>query len=386
MDETGVALDGVSILATGTTLAVARSDSRGRFALVLPVGRISAPGHARGLSVHVSRAHSGAAESPSRAPDSTDARCRVDLGCREPFSLRPPQGPDAPVDDERHGHGEMAWRLRHLSRTVLRDERQGFAIEEDIPPALDAQPATFGGAGRPRDRADGARRGLVSDGHGFHRAHQPARDERPARRVRAMHRATGRAASRTCSSRRRSDRSVIGRSEARWRPATPRRGRCSASTRRTRINATPFVLPCRTARRASRPAGDLCPLRSTCRNRGVSVASRPATDGACWPSVALDYGVRFDHYDYLSEPSLVSPHAGFGVEVVPGTVVRASTSQRMIAPGADEFLPPSESGPVAAARADVRFARAGRARCVPSASAGMPSGLDKNLGAGTPVS
>jgi hypothetical protein len=63
------------------------------------------------------------------------------------------------------------------------------------------------------------------------------------------------------------------------------------------------------------------------------------------PSVVLDYGVRVDHYDYLSEPSLVSPHAGLGVEIRPGTVVRASTAQRMIAPGADEFLPPSDAGP-----------------------------------------
>ena len=38
LDESGAAVRGVSILATGTTLAVARSDSHGRFALVLPVG------------------------------------------------------------------------------------------------------------------------------------------------------------------------------------------------------------------------------------------------------------------------------------------------------------------------------------------------------------
>ena len=99
------------------------------------------------------------------------------------------------------------------------------------------------------------------------------------------------------------------------------------------------------------------------------------------PSVAVDYGVRFDHYDYLSEPSLVSPHAGLGIEVVPGTIVRASTSQRMIAPGADEFLPPSESGPwLPPVRTFVSL--------VPDAPVGPErirrhaAGLDKQLGPG----
>jgi outer membrane receptor protein involved in Fe transport len=92
------------------------------------------------------------------------------------------------------------------------------------------------------------------------------------------------------------------------------------------------------------PAGDLTPQPGMPESRSVGAVA--ASDR--WrvsPSVVLDYGIRFDHYDYLSEPSLVSPHAGLGVEVRPGTVVRASTSQRTIAPGADEFLPPSDSGP-----------------------------------------
>ena len=62
------------------------------------------------------------------------------------------------------------------------------------------------------------------------------------------------------------------------------------------------------------------------------------------PRLTLDYGVRFDWYDYLADSNLISPHAGVRVGVLAGTMVHASMARRMVAPGAEEFVPSSASG------------------------------------------
>jgi hypothetical protein len=62
------------------------------------------------------------------------------------------------------------------------------------------------------------------------------------------------------------------------------------------------------------------------------------------PAVALTYGARFSRYDYLSTSGLFSPR----VEVTysPGRDMRlqALASSRALAPGAEEFLPPLQTG------------------------------------------
>jgi hypothetical protein len=63
------------------------------------------------------------------------------------------------------------------------------------------------------------------------------------------------------------------------------------------------------------------------------------------PALALEYGARLARYDYLDDRSLVSPHVGIDVTAATGTHVTASVAQRMLAPGAEEFLAPSIVGP-----------------------------------------
>ena len=60
------------------------------------------------------------------------------------------------------------------------------------------------------------------------------------------------------------------------------------------------------------------------------------------PGVAVDYGVRMASHDYLPGPSLISPRFGVTVSPVKHTRIRASVSQTTRAPGGEEFLPPSE--------------------------------------------
>ena len=63
------------------------------------------------------------------------------------------------------------------------------------------------------------------------------------------------------------------------------------------------------------------------------------------PALELDYGVRLDRYDYVQGSDFVSPSVGARVALLPRTNLTARASERAIAPGADEFLPPPTSGP-----------------------------------------
>ena len=57
--------------------------------------------------------------------------------------------------------------------------------------------------------------------------------------------------------------------------------------------------------------------------------------------VLLTYGGRYDHYDYLDNPGLFSPSVTLSLSPADRTWIRASVSQQMSAPGAEEFVPQS---------------------------------------------
>lgn len=60
------------------------------------------------------------------------------------------------------------------------------------------------------------------------------------------------------------------------------------------------------------------------------------------PSMTLDYGATLAGYGYLEEAYLFSPNVAVTFTPFEGTRVRLGMSQYMLAPGAEEFLPPSE--------------------------------------------
>jgi len=62
------------------------------------------------------------------------------------------------------------------------------------------------------------------------------------------------------------------------------------------------------------------------------------------PAVELAYGARWSRYDYVEQPNQLSPRVGISVSPASRTFVRALVSQRMLAPGAEEFLPPPAAG------------------------------------------
>jgi outer membrane receptor protein involved in Fe transport len=64
------------------------------------------------------------------------------------------------------------------------------------------------------------------------------------------------------------------------------------------------------------------------------------TDG-----VILEFGGRYARYDYLEDRGLLSPRLGFTLAPTSASRVSAVFSQRMVAPGAEEFLSPRVPGP-----------------------------------------
>jgi hypothetical protein len=71
-----------------------------------------------------------------------------------------------------------------------------------------------------------------------------------------------------------------------------------------------------------------------------------ATDRwALSPGIVLEYGGRFAHHDYLAQRGLLSPRVSLALEPVAGTRVTTIASQRLVAPGAEEFLTSTVTGP-----------------------------------------
>jgi hypothetical protein len=64
------------------------------------------------------------------------------------------------------------------------------------------------------------------------------------------------------------------------------------------------------------------------------------------PAVVLDYGGRYGNYDYLRPGGLFSPRLGVTFEPIRRTRVSAMVAQRMVAPGAEEFVASETPGPL----------------------------------------
>jgi len=58
----------------------------------------------------------------------------------------------------------------------------------------------------------------------------------------------------------------------------------------------------------------------------------------------LGYGASYSRYDYLTESGLFSPRMSVSVAPLERTRVRIDVARSMIAPGAEEFLPPAATG------------------------------------------
>ena len=63
------------------------------------------------------------------------------------------------------------------------------------------------------------------------------------------------------------------------------------------------------------------------------------------PTMSIEYGGKYGRYDYLRPGGLFSPRVGITIEPLTHTRVSALVAQRMVAPGAEEFVASETPGP-----------------------------------------
>jgi hypothetical protein len=351
IDEAGSGLRGAMVSALGVTLASTVTDEKGQFTLQqLPPGEYLLRAHmlgfaaSTGLMVRVGgttpfqrvqlRRLDGAVATTGTTP--VVARPIIAAGFDLPRGTENTKG-DA-VDADGHPHDEASWRTRHLPRSILKDAAPIVVLADDETAAFAPTSSLFG---RAMGSAANLATSLFTD--------FPFSGEVNILTTGAV--APGALLSAT----------ALPRGVAYLALSAPApggewliRGAMSEADLSSWIVAGSF---------ASKPGGshkyNLGLSYSTQDYQGGNPAALAAvTDGSRnvgelyafdqWSlnsRIALDYGARFAHYDYLQAPGLLSPRFGVAVEAFPKTTVRATVAQRMVAPGAEEFLATNTPGP-----------------------------------------
>jgi hypothetical protein len=327
-DDAGRGIGGASVIALGSTSALAKTDTQGRFTLSLMPGE------------YVLRASHDLYISTYREPVRIDSSARLE---REITLWRPGATGDAAVTAAmakagqapageaapEHSHSDAAWRLRHLVRTVLRDEAStGLKSASAIPPTGSTGAATAalqgidfsGQVNLLTSSTVGGPAGWAPDqlprGIAYLAVGAQAGDFGDWRMRAAFSGGQGNAAAWV----------LLGELVGHERATHAYRAGISYGAQGFDADADQ---PWHAAASTSRGVA------------GIYAFDR----WTALPGVVLDYGVRVDRYDYLADPELVSPSVGGRVNLLPRTVVTTHVSRRLVAPGADEFLPPPAAGP-----------------------------------------
>ena len=337
-DQAGAALDGATVVAIGSALSAARTDALGRFTLPLPAGdyvlRATRDGYIstyrepiRVLAdVLVRRNITLTKAMPVEAP----AVLLAGVATSQPA---PATEPDAPTE---RVEGDAAWRLRHLPRTVLRD---GTPLDL----GLDTLPHGFGQRGSIVDwMVTGSARAATSfiagtnfNGQvnflttsavpGFGPMTRPSDWSRGVAYV------------------------VVGAPVGDYGDWSVR-GAAASGDLRSWTLLTEYRAKARRSHAfrtgvAYSSQVDLVPDAPLAPTNGRRVGGLYVIDRwTIGPNVVVDYGGRIDRYDYLATPALASGHLGFAIDLMPHVRMTWGASSKMIAPGADQFVP-STSGP-----------------------------------------
>ena len=347
-DDRGGPLAGAMVSALGAATLMATTDTRGRFLIEpLPSGeyqlRVHLPGFVstRRDRVRVNAAAADVSKIQMRRAEDARLAARPILAA----GVALPSGENPSADDD--NHSETAWRLRHIKRSVLKqdggvvsiaDAARSSGLDEDDPVlpgsifgrAFDSaasMAATFftatpfsGEVNFLTTSALGPGPLLFSDfvprGVAYMSIGAPA--------------ASGRWDVRASMSQ--SDVSawiVAGSFTSRIATTHDSAFGVSYSTQQY-AHMRPVLLPGTTA------------LNDDTRNVGEIYGRDRWTVS---PTLALDYGARYARYDYLRRGSLLSPRVGLTLTPYRHTFVTANVGQRMVAPGAEEFLAATTVGP-----------------------------------------
>jgi hypothetical protein len=340
LDEEGRPLAGAVASALGSTTAYAVSGADGEFLFrTLPYGPYL-------LRVHLQ----GYVPAPSRLIQvnrDTAPVASIVLARRgdsdEPVSvLAAGVGPAGEVagtdgDAETHDHGEVAWRLRHLKRSVLKDAAAGLI---DVAGAsgsfLDDSLDGLGWAvGSPARLATSLLAEVPWNGHfdlltstSFDRPQDLFSLQTMPRGVAYLSleapTASGQWAMRGAMTQGDLSSWIVAGSYRRA-PAVHRYEAGLSYGMQSYLGGNATA-------RAAVPEGD--------RNVGVVYGYDEWTIS---PRVTVHYGAKYARYDYLAREALVSPRAGVTLTPIVNDTfrIRAAVSRRDSAPGAEEFVPPS---------------------------------------------
>jgi hypothetical protein len=359
-DEQGSALSGVLVSALGGTLASTLTDDRGRFTLSeLPQGEYLLRAHLMGFGassgavvrvggspafhrVELRRLPTPVGTGGTAGPNAdraVAARPIMAAGISLPLGLERDRAEEAdaagPADD--HPHTETAWRLRHIRRSILKDTAPVAVL-----------------TGGNDDLADGSMLGrAVGSAAGF--ASSIFADFPFSGEVNIL--TTGTVAPGDVLSA-----TAFPRGVAYLALAAPGNGgdwmiRAAMSegdlsswlvsgaftSKPGGTHAYDFGLSYSTQEYFGGNPAALTALSEGSRNVGELYAFDRWTIGR---SIAVDYGARYAHHDYLENRGILSPKLGLTVAPLHRTRVRAGASQRMRAPGAEEFLAARAPGPV----------------------------------------
>lgn len=355
-DERGEPVAGVLVSALGGTTAVAVSDRSGRFELrTLTPGPYVLRAHLPGFVA--SRGQVVEVRSSSRS-SSTIALRRVERAALSPASLPVlaaglgPQGEDAAGEPvaaaasegtaaNADSHSEVAFRLRHARRGILKDvDIPEEILVSDTPPDSNifGRGSFLGYMGSPARAAGNWFAGTPFSGQvnllttgSFESPEQLFTTDNFSRSIAYL--ALG---------------APVGE-RADW---TVRAALTQGDL------ASWIVAGEYTSRAPSRHQYELGWSYATQRYDGGNFATlRAVKDGsrnaglvfgydtfAITPAITLAYGGRYARYDYLEDRGLFSPRASLTVEPIDQLRVSGVLSRRVVAPGAEEFMPRMDSG------------------------------------------
>ena len=338
-DDQGVPIAGAVVSAVGSTSVFAVSGEDGRFTFRnLPAGPYLVRAHlqnylpARGRLVQVT-------------PDGRSATT-IALARRSDTTAQPsvvaasvvPEDTSVQATEAPHGHDEVAWRLRHLKRSVLKDAGQSIA-ETDSDTSLFGD--SFSGLGRAvghsarlasswfEDLSLSGQLNLITT-TSFDRPQDlfSMNVDVPRSIAYVALEAPGVNGDWTMRG------SIIQGDVSSWILAGSY----------ARHHEAAHVYEAGVSYAMQQYLGGngeaLAAMRDTSRNVGALYAFDSWTIA---PAVRVGYGARYARYDYLTDRGLWSPRVSVAVKPSErdSLTFRASASHREVAPGAEEFLPSS---------------------------------------------
>jgi hypothetical protein len=339
LDDLGRPLAGAVVSALGATTSFAVSDDDGRFALRnLPFGAYLMRAHLqgylppRGRIIQVNRASltvSSIALTRQIDDEEDGAVLAAGIGA-------PGLGVGASDDDEAepHDHGEVAWRLRHLKRSVLKSAATGWLDYAGDTLLGDSLSGLGRAVGTPARLASSLVTDVPWTGHlDLLTSTSFDRPQDLFSRQMALPRGVAFLSLEAPAARGHWDvRGAFTQGDlSSWILA----GSYRRAVGSHRYEAGLSYGVQHYLRGAAQP---LAAVRDANRTVGAFYAH---DDWTLTPKVDVGYGARYARYDYLSDSGLLSPRVSLTLTPTADKTfkVRTALSRRAIAPGAEEFMP-----------------------------------------------